>query len=91
MVPAETWPIHRNLAELTGYKWTPYRYFNPANKGLNFDGMLEDLKKAKDESLAMFHVCAHNPTGVDPTQKQWEEVLEVVLRKKMFCAFDSAY
>ena len=91
MVPAETWPIHRNLAELVGYKWTPYRYFDPVTKGLNFDGMMEDLNNAKDGSAAMFHVCAHNPTGVDPTPKQWETVLETVLRKKMFSCFDSAY
>ena len=39
----------------------------------------------------MFHVCAHNPTGVDPTERQWEEVLEIVKRKKLFSAFDSAY
>lgn len=53
--------------------------------------MLEDLKKAKNHSLVMFHVCAHNPTGVDPTEKQWQEVLDVVTSKKLFCAFDSAY
>jgi aspartate aminotransferase len=53
--------------------------------------MMEDLNNAKDGSAAMFHVCAHNPTGVDPTPKQWETVLETVLRKKMFSCFDSAY
>ena len=53
--------------------------------------MKEDLKNAKDHSAVMFHVCAHNPTGVDPTPKQWEEILEIVKRKKLFSLFDSAY
>jgi aspartate/tyrosine/aromatic aminotransferase len=39
----------------------------------------------------MFHVCAHNPTGVDPTQKQWEIILETVLKRNIFSCFDSAY
>jgi len=39
----------------------------------------------------MFHVCAHNPTGVDPTEAQWLNILDVVKTKKLFCGFDSAY
>ena len=45
----------------------------------------------KDESIVLFHVCAHNPTGVDPTPKQWDEVMDVVKTKNLFCGFDSAY
>lgn len=41
--------------------------------------------------MALFHVCAHNPTGVDPTQDQWKKILDIVLRKNMFSCFDSAY
>lgn len=91
MIPAQTWPIHRQLAELVGYKWKPYRYFDADTKGLNFDGMCEDLIAAKDNSFVMLHVCAHNPTGVDPTPEQWQKVLEIVKRKNLFCGFDSAY
>jgi aspartate/tyrosine/aromatic aminotransferase len=53
--------------------------------------MLADLDKAKDESIVVLHVCAHNPTGCDPTQDEWKKILEVVKRKKHFAAFDSAY
>jgi aspartate/tyrosine/aromatic aminotransferase len=91
MVSEQTWPFHRDLLDVVGYKWTPFRYFDSKTKGLDFDGMIEDLNKAKDGSAIMFHVCAHNPTGVDPTPKQWETVLETVLRKNMFSCFDSAY
>jgi len=53
--------------------------------------MLEDLNNAEDESIVIFHVCAHNPTGCDPTQEQWQRILDVVKRKGHFSAFDSAY
>jgi aspartate aminotransferase len=72
-------------------KTKEYKYYNPKTKGLDFDGMLGDLKAAKDHSFVLFHVCAHNPTGVDPTEKQWQNVLDVVKTKKLFCGFDSAY
>lgn len=39
----------------------------------------------------MLHVCAHNPTGCDPSQEDWGKILEVVKRKKHLAMFDSAY
>lgn len=91
LVPNPTWPIHRTIADLTGFARKDYRYYHPTTKGLDFEGMKEDLNNAKDHSIVMFHVCAHNPTGVDPTNSQWEDILEIVQRKKLFSAFDSAY
>ena len=91
LVPAPTWPIHRNLATIAGYKFKEYRYFHKETKGLDYDGMLADMKAAKDNSFVMFHVCAHNPTGVDPTDSQWQNILDVVKTKNLFCGFDSAY
>lgn len=91
LIPNQTWPIHRTIADLVGYKWKDCRYYNAETKGLDFEGMKEDLNACKDHSVVMFHVCAHNPTGVDPTEAQWQEVLEIVKRKKLFSAFDSAY
>lgn len=90
-VPAPTWPLHRGLAQKVGYNWKEYRYFHKETKGLDFDGMVDDLHKAKDHSIVLMHVCAHNPTGVDPTKEQWQKILEVCLDKKHFVGFDSAY
>lgn len=91
LVPNQTWPIHRTIAERTGFKWENYRYYDPATKSFNVNGMLEDLNKAKDEQIVVLHVCAHNPTGCDPTQDDWKKILDVIKKKKHFCAFDSAY
>jgi len=66
-VPDPTWPLHRNLAELTGFKWKNYRYYDKKAKGFDYKGMLEDLKAAPKNSIFLFHVCAHNPTGCDPS------------------------
>lgn len=36
-------------------------------------------------------MSAHNPTGCDPSQEDWERILEVMKRKGHFAAFDTAY
>lgn len=67
-VPNPTWPVHNNIPGLVGMNLKKYRYFEPKSKSLDINGLLEDLDKAKADSIVLFHVCAHNPTGVDPTQ-----------------------
>ncbi|MCL4113841.1 UNVERIFIED_CONTAM: hypothetical protein GTU68_048254 [Idotea baltica] len=37
------------------------------------------------------HACAHNPTGVDPTFEHWQQLAEVIKKKKLIPYFDSAY
>ena len=36
------------------------------------------LQNAPEGSIFIFHACAHNPTGVDPTKEQWKDILTVV-------------
>lgn len=39
----------------------------------------------------LLHACAHNPTGIDPTQEQWAQISDIVKEKKLFPFFDMAY
>jgi len=89
--PTPTWPVHNTIPGRVGLKQKGYRYFDTKTKGLDLNGMLEDLDKAPNEQIVLLHVCAHNPTGVDPTNEQWSKILEVVKRKNHFVMFDSAY
>ena len=49
------------------------------------------IQSAPDGSIIVLHACAHNPTGVDPTQEQWEEIADVLVQKKHKIIFDTAY
>jgi aspartate aminotransferase len=89
--PMPTWPVHNTIPGRVGLKQKGYRYFDQKSKGLDINGMLEDLDKAAPESIVLLHVCAHNPTGVDPTDAQWSQILDVVKRRSHFVMFDSAY
>jgi Aminotransferase class I and II len=50
-----TWGNHRNIFSDAGLEWKYYRYFNPDTIGLDFDGMMEDIKNAPDGSVIVLH------------------------------------
>lgn len=54
-------------------------------------GLLEDLRSAPAGAIVLLHACAHNPTGVDPTLEQWEQIRQVVRSRGLLPFFDSAY
>lgn len=89
---APTWPNHRLVFLHAGFKnCHTYRYWNPSKRNLDFEGMLEDLENAPEDSAIILHACAHNPTGVDPTEEQWKQIADLMERKKLFPFFDCAY
>jgi aspartate aminotransferase, chloroplastic len=50
-----TWGNHRNIFADSGLQWEYYRYFDPESIGLDFEGLMEDLRKAPDGSVIVLH------------------------------------
>jgi aspartate/tyrosine/aromatic aminotransferase len=90
-VSAPTWGNHGAIFAEAGLDARPYRYFDKRTKGLDFDGMIADLKAATPGSIVLLHTCAHNPTGVDPTLEQWKVVADVCEANALYPFFDTAY
>ena len=61
--PNPTWANHMAIWRDAGNQQKTYRYYKPETKGLDLEGMLEDLHKAPNNSVILLHACAHNPTG----------------------------
>jgi hypothetical protein len=53
--------------------------------------MIDDLRAAPVGAVVLLHACAHNPTGVDPTEEQWEGIRKVIRSKQQLPFFDCAY
>lgn len=53
--------------------------------------MMGALKTARPRSLVLLHACAHNPTGVDPSEAQWREIAAVMKERDLIPVIDSAY
>ncbi|WVZ20846.1 hypothetical protein V8G54_008168 [Vigna mungo] len=90
-LPTPTWGNHHKVFNLAGLSVKTYRYYAPATRGLDFEGLLEDLGSAPSGSIVLLHACAHNPTGVDPTLEQWEQIRQLIRLKALLPFFDSAY
>ncbi|XP_019192642.1 PREDICTED: aspartate aminotransferase, cytoplasmic-like [Ipomoea nil] len=90
-IPLPTWGNHPKVFTLSGLTVKTYRYYNPETRGLNFQGMIDDLSAAPVGAVVLLHACAHNPTGVDPTIEQWGKIRELIRSKGLLPFFDSAY
>ena len=77
-LPTPSWGNHTPIFKDSGLEVKQYRYYDKETVGLDFKGMLDDIKAAPEKSIVLLHACAHNPTGVDPTQEQWKEISNVV-------------
>ncbi|MBJ7262760.1 MAG: aspartate/tyrosine/aromatic aminotransferase [Burkholderiaceae bacterium] len=91
LVSAPTWDNHHAIFEGAGFTVGRYPYFDPATRGLDFDGMMAALKSAASGTLVLLHACCHNPTGVDPSAEQWQQVRDVVVERSLVPFFDIAY
>ena len=86
-----TWPNHNAIAKAVGIQDKPYRYYDAAKHGLDWDGMIEDLSQAQKGDIVLLHGCCHNPTGIDPTPEQWETLAKLSAEKGWLPLFDFAY
>lgn len=91
LLPDPTWANHHNVFRDAGLERRTYRYYKKSTRGLDYDGMLQDLQGAPEGSIVLLHACAHNPTGVDPTLEQWRGILRTVQQRSLLPFFDSAY
>ena len=91
LLPDPTWPNHRAIFSSAGFaNIGSYRFWNAKEKSFDFEGCLEDLKNAPENSIVLLHGSSHNPTGLDPSCDQWKQIAAVLISKGHFCIFDSA-
>jgi aromatic-amino-acid transaminase len=90
-ISAPSWENHRALFEGAGFPVKEYPYYDAKTHGLDFEGLLGALKKMPAGAIAVLHSCCHNPTGVDLTRDQWQQVLDVVMARGIVPFLDLAY
>lgn len=90
-IPKPTWIMHRGIAESAGLQVAEYTYYDFKKKQVAFEQMYDELLGIPDEQIVILHACAHNPTGDDPTEEQWDELKDLFIKKGHYAFFDSAY
>ncbi len=90
-IPNYTWPNHRWIFQSAGFEVDLYPYYCSQKKGFDCEAMLAFLSQQKEKTIVVLHVSCHNPTGCDPTPKEWKEISSILKHKRLIPFFDCAY
>ncbi|PAT39803.1 amino acid aminotransferase [Vandammella animalimorsus] len=91
LISDPSWENHRAIFQNAGFEVGTYRYYNAAQRGIDFEGLLADLQAAAEGTIVVLHACCHNPTGYDLTPEQWDRVVQAVQARKLTPFLDMAY
>jgi aspartate aminotransferase len=86
-----TWANHQGVFTAAGLNVKTYPYYDYENNCLDFDGMLAALKEVSKDDAVLLHACCHNPSGMDLSQEQWQQVADVSKQVGFIPVVDMAY
>ena len=91
LISDPSWENHRALFTQAGFTVDAYRYYNAAQRGIDFESMLADIAAAPAGTIVLLHACCHNPTGYDISPAQWDQVISTIASKQLTPFLDMAY
>lgn len=86
-----SWENHRAVFERAGFVVETYPYYDAATQGIDFAAMISALRALPPQTVVVLHACCHNPTGVDLTAEQWQQVIQTVKDGNLVPFLDIAY
>lgn len=86
-----TWANHRQIYDRVGLNVKTYDYLDERGTGLDFEKMMGSLEQMTSGSGLLLHTVCHNPTGVDLSTAQWQDVFSLIMDKRIIPVFDFAY
>lgn len=86
-----SWPNHRSLFAQAGLAVKTFAYLDTERYALDFETMIEAMEQIPEGDMVLLHGCCHNPTGVDPTPAQWDELVGLFSRRALIPFIDIAY
>jgi aspartate/tyrosine/aromatic aminotransferase len=89
--PKPTWGNHFAIYKRAGMEPKEYTYYKQETRGFDFEGMLAGMDAMNAGEAILLHACAQNPTGVDPTDEQWQQIVDKCKAKGLIPIIDNAY
>ena len=86
-----TWGNHTPLLGSSGLRLERYPYYDIPAHRLRFEATLEQLERAAEGDVILIHACCHNPTGADLDPAQWQELTQLLKRRRLVPFLDLAY
>ena len=86
-----TWGNHNTIMRQAGFDLSHYAYYNKADGTIAYEQLVGDLRALPPGTVVVLHACCHNPTGLDFTAEQWQEILDTVIARGLVPLLDIAY
>jgi len=86
-----TWANHVPLLGGAGLEMKTFEYYDADSHSLQLEAMLDSLRRIPRGDLVLLHSCCHNPTGIDPDEKEWRAIADVVIERELLPLVDIAY
>ncbi|MDK4805479.1 MAG: amino acid aminotransferase [Novosphingobium aromaticivorans] len=85
-----SWPNHAQIVNAIGLELKTFKHM-AADGTADLEALKAALNEAEAGDLVMLHGCCHNPTGVDYTPAQWDEIAPLLAAKGVLPLVDLAY
>ncbi len=85
-----SWPNHAQIIADLGLELVPFTH--ATLDGLaDLDALKAALGGAGEGDAVLLHGCCHNPSGIDYTPRQWDEIAALLANKPVLPIIDLAY
>lgn len=90
-LPMPSWSNHKLLFERAGLKVHALPYYNMETHQIDFADMCAAIAEMPPGSIIVMQAACHNPSGMDPTFAQWQELSALIKKQRLFPFFDFSY
>lgn len=85
-----SWPNHAQIVAAAGLTLKTFQHVTPEGTA-DLAALKAALADAAPGDVVLLHGCCHNPTGVDYTSAQWDEIAPMVRDSGILPLIDLAY
>ncbi len=85
-----SWPNHAQIVAAAGLELKTFKH-TTADGTADLEALRAVLADAAPGDIVLLHGCCHNPTGVDYTNAQWDEIAPMVRDAGILPLIDLAY
>ncbi|MGB3165298.1 MAG: aromatic amino acid transaminase [Alteraurantiacibacter sp.] len=85
-----SWPNHAQILSDLGLATAPFDHASDDGSA-NMDALRGALAGAGAADAVLLHGCCHNPTGIDYTVSEWDEIARLLAESDVLPVIDLAY
>lgn len=90
LIGTPSWPNHAQIVKDLELELAGFAHATDDGTA-NLDALKEALSGAGEGDVVLLHGCCHNPTGIDFTPEQWDEIAALLANSPALPVIDLAY